>query len=152
MGLVALEKCEMAKIAFKSELGFEPSAVVDVAAAAAEGIYETPDSMAPTLGYMAYLSYKPAEFAFLIRLNQASAAGAGTIKLMAGDTELASQAVDLTAAQEIGGKIGVDLTGVGGAQLLKVVLDTATAADASTVATITGKLWIEQPLVISGCA
>lgn len=142
----------MSKIAFKSEMTFEPGALVAVDAAASAELYKTPDSMAPTLGYMAYLTYKPAEFAFHIRLNQASAAGAGTIKLIAGGVVLAEQGVDFSAAQEIGGKIGVDLTGVGGAVPMYMVLDTGSSADASTVATINGKLWVEQPLVISGCS
>jgi len=141
----------MKKIAFKSEFGFEGKAAVPVGAVLL-GAYITPEVMRASLGPLSYLAYKPATFSALVRVPDANGAGQVTVKLNDGTSDLASIVVDLTAAQESGTSVDVDLAGVTGATKLRVIVDVGTAADVSTEITVDAKLAVEQPLVMSGCA
>jgi len=141
----------MNKIAFKSEFGFEAKAVVPVNAVLAAA-HTTPEVMRASLGPLSYLAYKPATFSALVRVPDANGAGQVTVKLNDGTSDLASIVVDLTAAQESGTSVDVDLAGVTGAAKLRVIVDVGTAADVSTEITVDAKLAVEQPLVMSGCA
>ena len=141
----------MKTIAFKGIFPFEPKAPVPVNAVTV-GAYTTTAGFRETLGPLSYLAYKPAKFRVLVRAPDANGAGAITVKLTDGTTDLASVPVDLAAAQVTTVAVDVDLSGVAGASQLRVVVDVGTAADVSTEVTVDAKLEVEQPLVMSGCA
>lgn len=114
--------------------------------------HETPEGMRPRLRGMAAMAYKPAAAGYLVRLNQATAAGAATLKLTDGINELCSVVLDLTTAQELSGDIpNVDTAGVEGQSALYWALEITSACDASTEVTVTGRLEVEHVPMSTGC-
>lgn len=140
----------MTPIAFKTQFGFEPAPAA-VAVDAIATPYTTPNTWQETLDDLARLTYLKAKFRYDIRQNQASATGAGTLKLMAGTTVVASIAIDFTTGQRESGSVDVDLSAVAGASDLSVVLDVTTAAAAGTTAQVFSRLDVTFPMAVLGC-
>lgn len=117
------------------------------------GTHVTPEGMRPRLRGIAAMAYKPAAAGYLVRLNQATVAGAATLKLTDGVNTLCSVNLDLTTAQELSGELpNVDTTAVQGQSALYWELEITTACDAATTVTVTGRLEVEHVPMTTGCA
>lgn len=140
------------EFANKTGLVFDP--LPDAVAVDATGapVYTTPADQRPVLGDLARLRYQRARFRYTVRLNQASGAGAGTVKLTDGSNVLASESLDLSAAQRFTGAFDVDVSAVKGEAGLRLVLDVGTAADAGTTAEVAASLDVVHPVIVTaGC-
>jgi len=132
---------------------FDPlpqSVTVDSAGSA---VYTTPADARIKLRDLARLNYVGARLRVTVRLNQSTSAGAATVRLTDGSTDLASAQVDLSSSTHITVAVeDVDVSGVSGSTGLRLVLDVDTAADSGTSAEVAGVLDLYHPLVLlSGC-
>ena len=134
----------MSAFAGKSNLIFEPAMPVDLSQT---GETSTNDDMAPNLGPLSQLTYKPARLKYLIRADGAATA---QLKLTAGGAEIMATEVE-TVDGVISGQVPVSLAGVTGEAPLRVVVDVTAAGAAGETATIDAVLDVEQPLTIMNC-
>jgi hypothetical protein len=114
-------------------------------------VHTTKDALAAHLGSMALLRNKPAHLVFSVDLNQATAAGAASVKLVAAGVTVASVPLNLTTGTEFSGRVLVDLANVQGQTPIKAELEVTTAADAATTADFDARLEVEAPFVSMGC-
>lgn len=126
------------KLAAKTGL-FMGSGSFDAATLAAEA-YKTPAGFGPNIGPLAYLSYKRAEARIQVDTD-----AAGTVKVMAGTTELG--AVNFNGS--LATALEIDLNLVQGQTRLAYVVDVTTAGTGT--GSITGAVDIEQPGIMDGC-
>lgn len=140
----------MSGFAFKTIFGMEGvKKGLDMAVAAV--VHTTKEALAAHLGSMALLRNKPAHLVFSVELNQATAAGAAAVKLIAAGVEVASVPLNLTTGTEFSGRVPVDLANVQGQTPIKAELEVTTAADAGTTADFDARLEVEAPFVSMGC-
>jgi hypothetical protein len=137
----------MGALSGKTEFNFEPNMPFGEGVA----LTQTPADMAPTMGPLARLIFKPARIQYCIRLSASSATGAATFKLLAGATEIYSEELGLSGETLITNEIEVDLSTVQGQQKLSIVLDVTTAMESGTTGTISANLAVENPTIIVGC-
>jgi len=126
------------KLAAKTGL-FMGSGTFDATAVAAEA-YKTPAAFGPTIGPLAYLSYKRAEARIQVDTD-----ASGTVKVMAGTTELGS----VNFAGNLATALEIDLNLVQGQTRLAYVVDVTTAGTGT--GTVSGAVDIEQPGIMDGC-
>ncbi|MFL1484895.1 hypothetical protein [Marinobacter sp. LN3S78] len=138
----------MSIFAGKLHFPFEPKMAV---ALDATGETRTPDILRPSLGSLAVLQYKPAKLAFHMILSDEPTSGAATVKVYAGESELATVAVTLEGNSVISGSTDIDLSTVRGQTALSVSVDVTGAADAGITATLDAVLGVDLPVVQSGC-
>lgn len=141
----------MGVFATKSQFVFEPGLAGAVAAdAVADAVYTTPLVHRETLGDLARLTFRTGHFRYRLVLNQATAAGAATVRLTDGVSDLAVAAVDLSEGQDLSGRIEADLVNVLGNAQLRVEVDITDAADASTTIQVAGVMEVSCPAFVVG--
>lgn len=138
----------MSIVAGKSRIAFEPKMSVAMDAVAIHG---TPQALRPTLGPLANVRYKPTRWVYLAQLSAVPTQGEADIKLMAGQTVIASQTVTLNGVSTFSLETAVDMSQVAGETQLRVEVDVTAAADAGITATLDSFVDIEQPLTQYGC-
>lgn len=138
----------MSMTAGKSRVPFEPKMQVLADAAATT---ETPENLRFELGSIANLSYKPARFTYHLRTDDTPTQGVAEVRLVAGQSTLRTEVIDLNGVDSYGNTSGIDLSGIEGQTQLSVEVEITSAADAGRVITIDAFLDIEQPPIITGC-
>lgn len=138
----------MSVLAGITSLCFEPKMGVLLDAIAVTG---TPENLRPRMGPLANLTYKPANWRYMVRLSAAPTSGSVTIRLLAGETVIQTKTQAISGLTEISDRRPVDLSAVAGEAELRVELDVTVAANAGITATLDSYVDVEQPLTITGC-
>lgn len=110
------------------------------ASTVANDAYKTPAGLGPKLGSLSWLPYKEAE----VRV-QVTTDAVGTVRVMAGDTVLASAPFNGNLATAL----EVDLAVVQGQTRLELAIDVETAGTGT--GTVEAILDVDQPAIMSGC-
>lgn len=133
----------------KTEFRFKPGMSVALDSTSTN---DTPDSLKPSLGPIASLINKPGKVGYLIELSSVPSDGAITVNVLAGLTSLVSKSYTLNGVSSIEDQIDIDLTGIGGASKLNFqIVVTAASATVGLSCQADAALWIDNPVIVSGC-
>lgn len=111
----------------------------------------TPDGMMPTLGALSLLRWKPTSWGVAVSASAETATGSVTVRLFAGDDEIASMQLSLAGQVVASSSRSVDLAAALGDTPLRVSLDIGAATEAGITLSVQSRLEIHQLAAAGGC-